>query len=399
PYPACGEGEKNLVPSSRLVRVRVGFLCGCVGMAVLGLIVPKLGGANSTNAIAQTKTVGTPLTNGVREKAGIKPQPLLKLTITVDDPSHLKVKEGEEIRIGQIIADNSIERERLRKQRQSVTLQIDNLKSKPIPAPIKPTATPPLSQLPKAQFVEEEASIAQSRLKLQQAQSILAMRSQLLQTDNPEKRAEAEKSEAALRQAQEKVNEQEELLRSMRDMKLEVPVIRHETAKLAQLQSELEQAQSALERERAKLNASAVMQQQELQNLQIGVQLARSELNMASSRLETAKSNRKLVEYKASIESVQRIEQENNSQQSYSQQQAQYAQSLRDRDYQLAQLNLSLSSIDDKLALIPAVRSPRNGYIRRIKNWTGNNGKYQTIVTISSIPKEGRRQEAEGRRS
>jgi hypothetical protein len=48
--------------------------------------------------------------------------------------------------------------------------------------------------------------------------------------------------------------------------------------------------------EEAKLNASAVAQQQELQNLQITVQLARSELNMALSRLESAKSNRKLLE-------------------------------------------------------------------------------------------------------
>jgi hypothetical protein len=355
----------------------------CVAVAVLGLFAFKLDGINnSTNAVAQTKTVATPQTN--KGQTGIKPQPLLKLTITVDDPSHLKVKEGEEIRIGQIIADNSIERERLSKQRQSIVLQIENLKSKPIPTPIKPTLPPPIAPLPAANFLEEESSIAQAQLKVRQAQSILESRSPVLQTDNPEKRAEAEKSEAALRQAQEKVKEQEELLRSMRDMRLEVSVIRHEEAKLAQLQSELEQAQSALERERAKLNASAVSQQQELQNLQIAVQLASSELNMALSRLETAKSNRKLLEYKASIEAVQRVEQENYSQQSYSQQQAQHAQSLRDRDYQLAQLNLSLSSIDDKLTLIPAVRSPRVGYIRRIKNWTGNNGKYTTEVTISS---------------
>ncbi|MEA5595706.1 hypothetical protein [Rivularia sp. UHCC 0363] len=362
-------------------------LCVCVGVAVLGLTVPKLSGINnSTNAVAQTKPVTTPQ-NIVKLQPGIKPQPLLKLTITVDDPTHLKVKEGEEIKIGQIIADNSIERDRLSKQRQSILLQINNLKSKPIPAPIKPSPPPPIVQLPPAQFMEEETSIASAQLKLQQAQSILESRSPVLQTDNPEKRAEAEKSEAALRQAQEKVKEQEELLKSMRDMKLEAPVIRHEEAKLAQLQSELDQAQSALERERAKLNASAVIQQQELQNLEIGVQLARSQLSMAQSRLETARNNRKLVEYKASIEAAQRVEQQNQSVQSYSQQQTQYAQSLRDRDYQLAQVNLSLSGIDDKLALIPAVRSPRNGYIRRIKNWTGNNGKYQTIVTISSIPK------------
>ncbi|NJL64804.1 MAG: hypothetical protein HC903_27060 [Methylacidiphilales bacterium] len=109
-------------------------ICICLGMAALGLFVPKLSGINasipknnaiasqnsSSNvsisqpnaiAIAQTGVKGQPDGQmGVKPK----PQPLLRLTITVDDPSHLKVKEGEEIRIGQIIADNSIERERLK---------------------------------------------------------------------------------------------------------------------------------------------------------------------------------------------------------------------------------------------------------------------------------------------
>ncbi|WP_238360829.1 hypothetical protein [Iningainema tapete] len=56
-----------------------------------------------------------------------------------------------------------------------------------------------------------------------------------------------------------------------------------------------------------------------------------------------------------------------------------------DRDYQLAQLSLSLASVDEKLSQIPVVRAPRNGYIRRIKPWIGNNGKYTTTLTISNF--------------
>ncbi|KOP26552.1 hypothetical protein AMR41_09795 [Hapalosiphon sp. MRB220] len=311
----------------------------------------------------------------------------LRMTLSVDSPSFLKVKVGQEIKQGDIISDNSIERNRLNKQRQSLQLQIDNLKSKNIPKPFEPKAAPQLAALPSANFLEEESAIAQAKLKLQQAQSILESRTKLLKSDNPEVRAEGEKSESALNIASAKVQEQEELIRSMQDMKLEAAVLRHEEAKLKQLNSEMEQARSGLDQARAKLNASAIASQQELQNLQIAVQIAQSDLQMAMSRLETAKSNRKLLEYNASINAAQRVEQQNQSNLAYTRQMQDYEQQIRDRDYQLAQLQISLAAIDDKISQIPVVKSPKTGYIRRIKPWVGNNGKYTTTITISSNPK------------
>lgn len=308
----------------------------------------------------------------------------LNLTISVDSPEFLLVKVGQEIKKGDVISDNSLERSRLDKQRKSLLLQINNIKAKTIPVPSEPKKPPALVPLPNANFLEESARIAQAQLKLQQAQETLRSRTPLLQADNLEKRSNVENAESASFQASEKVKEQEELLKNMQDMRLDAPIIRHEEAKLKSIQSEMSQAKSALEREQASLDASAVASSQELQNLQVAVQIAQSNLQMAVSQLETAKSNRKLLEYRAAIESTQRIEQENQFNLSYSQQQQQYAQSVRDRDYQFAQLQIQLSSIDDKLAQIPTVRSPKNGYIRKIKPWTGNNGKYTTIITIAS---------------
>ncbi|MHC5720059.1 MAG: hypothetical protein ACYTX0_50510, partial [Nostoc sp.] len=46
--------------------------------------------------------------------------------------------------------------------------------------------------------------------------------------------------------------------------------------------------------------------------------------------------------------------------------------------------NISLTTVEDKLAQIPMLRSPRNGYVRRIKPWVGKDGKYTTTVTISA---------------
>lgn len=312
----------------------------------------------------------------------------LRLTITVDSPDHLKVQQGETIKRGEVIADNSNERDRLARQRKSVKLQIANLSSKKIPTPFKPKNPPPLSPLPPANFLEENSAIKQAELRLQQAKSLLESRNQILKYDNPQVRAIAEEAEAALRNSSEKVIEQEELIKNMEDMKLDSAVLRHEQAKLLQLQGEQEQKRSLLDQAQAKIQFAAIEQQQEIQRLETAVQLAESNLQIERSRLESSKNNRQLLEYRASLEATERVERENQSKLSFSQQQQRYAQSVRDKEYQLAQLQLSLTAVDDKLSQIPVVRSPRNGYIRRIKPWVGRDGRYTTTITItSSIPK------------
>lgn len=308
----------------------------------------------------------------------------LRMTLSVDNPSFLKVKVGQQIKQGDVISDNSLERTRLEKQKKSVTLQIDNLKNKAIPKPFEPKQPVGLKQLPPAIFSEEQSAIAQSKLRLSQAQALLEARTPLLQTDNPERRAEAEKAEAGLQIASQKVEEQERLIGAMGDMKLQSEILQHEEAKLKQMRSEMDGASSALDQAKAKLNASAILQQQELQQLQINVRLAQSDLEVAESRLTAAQNRRNLLEYDASLNEARQRQQETQTQQEYSRQQQQYAQDIRDRDYQLAQLNISLTTIEDKLALIPMIRSPRNGYIKRIKPWVGKDGKYTTVVTITA---------------
>ncbi|OCQ92271.1 hypothetical protein BCD64_00205 [Nostoc sp. MBR 210] len=309
----------------------------------------------------------------------------LRLRITVDNPDFLKVKIGQKIKKGDIITDNATERDRLSKQRQSIVLQIENLKSKVLPQPFEPKAAPAIAQLPPANFLEEESNIAQAKLKLQQAQSILDSRRSLLLSDNPEVKAEVQKFTTAANDAAAKVEEQEQLIKSMQDLRLEAPIMRHEEVKLRQVTAESQQANSALDQARAKLSSSATTQRQELEKLEVDLQLARSDLAVAQSRLETARNNRRLLEYRASIEAAQRTEESNQANLAYTRQLQEYAQQQRDRDYQLSQMQISLAAIDDKISLIPVVRSPRDGYVRKIKPWVGNNGKYNTVVTITSF--------------
>ncbi len=165
---------------------------------------------------------------------------------------------------------------------------------------------------------------------------------------------------------------------------IETIFLEDEEAKLKQIRSEYDQQRSAFESSRAKLDSSGIEQQQELQQLTLSVRLAESELELANSKLATSREKRRLLEYDASVESLKRSQYQQQLEQEHSRQQQQYAENLRDRDYQLAQLNISLTNIDDRLAQIPLLRSPREGYIKRIKPWVGNNGKYSTTITIAS---------------
>jgi len=348
-------------------------LCGLLILFPLRIQRPS-------RAIAQSETPTLPEST-VNATAN---QRNLKLTVVVDNPSFLKVKVGDAIKTGQIITDNTLERDRLSKQRKSLSLQIDNLKNKLIPQPFELKVNPAAGKLPPAKFLEEEAAIAQSQLKLSQARAILAGRTPLLQSDNPQVRAEMESAEASLQAATQKVEEQEQLIASMKDLKLQPAILEHEEAKLRQIRSEYDQQRSAFESSRAKLDSSGIEQQQELQQLTLSVRLAESELDLANSKLATSREKRRLLEYDSSVESVKRSQYQQQLEQEHSRQQQQYAENLRDRDYQLAQLNISLTNIDDRLAQIPLLRSPREGYIKRIKPWVGNNGRYTTTITIAS---------------
>ena len=212
---------------------------------------------------------------------------------------------NDEIKTGAIISDNSNERQRLDRQKKSIKLQIENLNSKTLIAPTPPPS-PLLRSLPPSAFSEELAAISQAELKLKQARVILSSRSKLLTTDNPERRAKFEKAGASLAIASQRIQEQEQMIVAINDMKMQSEILQHEQSKLKNLQSELEQARSEVDREQAKLDNSAILQTQELEQLQTNVNLAESNLQVAKSKLEAARVNRQIQEYQASVEESKR---------------------------------------------------------------------------------------------
>ncbi|MDB9372358.1 hypothetical protein [Nodularia sphaerocarpa] len=308
----------------------------------------------------------------------------LRISLTVDDPSFLKVKLNDQIKQGDVITDNSTERQRMERQKKSINLQIANLKSKILVAPTSPPPTTELKNLPPANFAEEEAAINQAELKLKRARTTLATRSKFLNTDNPERRADFEKAESVLAIAQQKIQEQEQMIKAMQDMKMQPEILQHEQSKLKQIESEYDQARSGVHQAQAKLSAGAVLQAQELENLQTAVAIAESELQVSRSKLEAARNRRQIQEYQASVDANRRSQSQIQAQQDFERSRLQYEEAQRNKDYQLAQLNISLSAIEDKLSQIPIVKSPRDGYIGKITPWKGRDGKYTATITIVS---------------
>jgi len=292
----------------------------------------------------------------------------LRLSITVNDPSFLRVGVGDTIKTGDVLADNTQERDRLMVQQKTISLQINRLKNKQIFAPLPIRKLPLIKPLPAANYSQEIAAISQAELRLQQAKSVLASRSPWLN----------ESDDSVYKQAQSKVDEQIQMLKSMKDLQMQPEVSQHEEAVLKQLQHISDKAKEDLSQAKGK-------QLQELQQLQINVQLAESELQQKQAALAAAHSQRQLQEFQASADVNKQVQQEEQIALEHSRQMSLYYQQQRDKDYQLAELGIRQHQVEDKLADLPMVRSPRSGFIKRIKPWVGKDGKYTTTLTISSF--------------
>jgi hypothetical protein len=258
----------------------------------------------------------------------LSPSPKLhKITLEISDPSDLKIKVGDAVSAAQVIADQDQERKRLALKKEELSLAIARIESQKISLPQKsidpdkPKDIPELSPLPPFSTAEYEANISKSELELKRTQNSHDLK-----------------------------HRQIDYLRGLTG--IEPAILEHELTQLNEVQTNLE--------------------------------ISQSELDLSSGKFETAKNKRKQEEYQHSLDIARRVEEANQAQSFYQRQLAEnqinyqrqlstYEKELRDRDYQLTQLKLQSSSIDDKLAQLAVIRSPYSGQVKRIK-FTGQTG-------------------------
>ncbi|MDJ0713868.1 MAG: hypothetical protein QNJ54_06580 [Prochloraceae cyanobacterium] len=243
-----------------------------------------------------------------------------KVTVKVSEPEDLKIKEGDRITAGQIIADRQREKTRLNSQRKQLQLTFQRLSTSTITPPTPPLAVPALAALPPFSYLEHEAAI--------------------------------EKSKTAIA-----------------SIEAEIDLKKQEIQYLSQLPSI---DSIILEHERAKLNS-----------LKRNHTAAVRDYQLAVGKLQSAKNTRAYQEYVASVNAARRVEQLNQTRLNYQRQLAEYEQRLADRQYQIAQVQTRLNEVENALASLSVVKAPYAGTVRRVK-WLGQSpdGSLSAEVTL-----------------
>lgn len=137
-----------------LVGILITWLAGSFGFWLVGKM---------PNAIAQSAP-------NVQTMPKESSQPrLLKINLTLSDPSDLKVKQGDILKVDAIISDREDERKRLQAQRADYIATIKIL-SLPIAKPIEPLNIKKIPSLPDQSFAEIESNIDLQRIKVKSAQ-------------------------------------------------------------------------------------------------------------------------------------------------------------------------------------------------------------------------------------
>jgi len=263
---------------------------------------------------------------------------LHRITLAVDKPDDLKVKQGSAVSEGQVIADQEDERDRLLQRKAELLLAVARLEKQLITEPqrplepLKPKPVPALSGLGDVSYQQYEAAIEKAKKEVERATAELDLK-----------------------------NREIDFIKGVEG--IDPAIIEHELAAVAQL--------------KAKVKDAAI------------------EVTLAEGKLLTAKQERQQREYQHSLDAARRIEEANTAQSFYQRQiaenliafqrqSADYEKELRERDYRTTQTKLQLSGIDDNISKLSTIRSPYSGTVKRVKfvNQTDNKLNIELSILI-----------------
>lgn len=306
---------------------------------------------------------------------------LVKINISVTSPEDLKVREGDTVSAGQVLADRDKERARLSAAKQQIELSLQKIEQAELLSPPKPLPVPEVAELPPISYKEEEAAISAAELALEQAQRNYELAMQT--TPFIKQQATVEMAEAKVTAQGREVDLQQRKLDAIATLKnLPPEVSAHENEQLKRKSSEYEQRRAESNYAAAELKNAQEQRTAQLKTLADEVGKAQANVRLAQSRLDTAKTKRGYDEYQHSINKARRAEESNQFAQNQVRQQQEYSQQQRDREFQIAQLKAKLGEIDQQLGELSIVKSPYSGTIRRIKSAGQTNQNLQFEITL-----------------
>jgi biotin carboxyl carrier protein len=238
----------------------------------------------------------------------------------VAEPNDLKIKEGQQVKVGQIIADRELQRSRLSFQKQQLKISLTRLETANITPPAPPTATPTVNSLPPISYLEHEAAVEKTKAAIASVSSELDLKKQ-------------------------------EIDYLSKVPNLDPVILEHERTKLAELQR----------------NHTAAVR----------------EYQLAMGKLQSAKDSRKYQEYQATVDQARRVEESNQTRLNYQRQLAEYEQRLTDREFQVTQIKTKLNEVENAISNLAQVKAPYAGVVRRVK-WLGQSpdGSLTAEITL-----------------
>jgi DNA repair exonuclease SbcCD ATPase subunit len=336
---------------------------------------PKSAGSNA--ATADRTSLSEPSSSDAEPR-------VLKLSLSLSSLQELKVGQGQSILASQVIADRTEERSRLVAQRQELVLSLNKIQQVTVPGPLEPKPVPEVKELPPISYDEEEAAIAAAGVNVRQAERELAREQDKLR-EQPAEASTVRRVEAIVKEKQRLLDNQNRKIDAVHALKdLPPNVLLHEREVLKQKEADLQQVQADLQEAQEKVEAARKDRVDRVQHLAMALEKAKSEQEIAISKLQTAKDRRAYQEYEASITAVRRTEEHEQTMQSYGRQLQETENRERDRSFQAAQIQAKVAELDDQLASLGIIRSPYAGTIQRIKV-TGQNDKNISVeVTLAT---------------
>ncbi|MEO1466895.1 MAG: hypothetical protein AAFR89_11880, partial [Cyanobacteria bacterium J06633_1] len=315
-----------------------------ISIALVGCeIIPFNSRPTENVAVASVTAPITPLTPiPERRKNRLEPR-TIKIELTLSNPQDLKVKPGDKITAGEVLSDRRSERNRLQAKKKQLQLSLEKLNLPLTPISL-PKPIPEIAKLPPVSYAEAEAAIKLKQQKLTVAERAIALQQQkidsLSQLDSNSKTPVPPLSRG-VRGDREKS--------STPNLKL---ILEHERANLA--------------------------------NLEAARQSAQIQLEVAQSKLTTAKEQRAYIEYQRQLEQTRRaiaIEQRDRA---IASQKSERERLLAERQYSQAQIETQIQTLEYQIEQLSTVRAPYEGTIKKVK-WTGQSDHHLTAVVTLSV--------------
>ena len=356
-----------------------------MGRSLISYILASIGSlAIATTSLGQIN-ITPPEVNPTPPNTELPDSPnRLKISISVDGPEDLKVKTGDEIREGQIIADRTRERQRLESQKQQLIISLTKVQSSTITKPLPPLTSPEIKPLPPNSYLEEEAAIARSKSSVAGMGEKINDKQQLTPYLISEKQAEVEAAQVPVTSVDREIELKRQEINYLKQLpELDPIILEHEQVKLGELLEERKVATSNYELARRNLEAFEIEQGNQLREIKRSHTDSVRKYQLSLGKLSTAKDERAYQEYLASVSAARRVEEQNQSLLSYQRQLGEYEQRVRDKDYQISQLKVRLNEVENNIANLSTIKAPYGGEVRRVK-WLGqsSDGRLSVEVTL-----------------